>query len=107
MPLTILSGFLTIISYFTAGLAEELIWRGYVIPRLIESYHSVNVGVLIWSITWAFYHIDPFHIGITLLLGIVYGYSFIKIRRLTPLIYGHILFDVISFILPQTLTLLV
>ena len=56
MPLIILSGFLTIISSFTAGLVEGLIWRGYAIPKLIEKHHSVNVGVLISSITCVLPH---------------------------------------------------
>lgn len=98
---------LVVISSITAGLIEELIWRAYGILKLQEKYASTKKAVAISSITWAVYHIDPFHIGIVLIYGIIYGYLFTKIRRLSPLIIGHTAFDIVGFAFPQILTLLV
>jgi len=107
LPLT--TGYVTLVvaSSFTAGLVEESIWRGYGFPNLEEKYASTKKAVAISSITWAVYHIDPFHIGIVFIFGILYGYLFVKVRRLSPLIIGHVAFDIIGFAFPQILTVLV
>jgi len=107
MPLTTSYIMFVIISSITAGLVEEVIWRGYGVTKLEEKYTSPKKAVAISSITWAVYHIDPFHIGIVLIQGIIYGYLYIRVRRLSPLIIGHTAFDIITFAFPQITMLLV
>ena len=91
----------------TAGVVEEVIWRGYGIPELEGRYRSVGRAVLVSSVAWAVYHVNPFHVGVTLVLGVVYGWFFVRVRRLAPLIVGHFVFNLISFAFPGTLTFLV
>lgn len=106
-PLTMEYVALVVMSSFTAGVVEELIWRGYGISKLEERYRSTRKAVVFSAITWAVYHIDPFHIGIVFIFGVIYGYLFVKLRRLSPLIMGHTAFDIVGFAFPRLLTMLV
>ena len=75
----------------TAGFAEELLIRGYLISRLrrlIAPWNSVVLSAVVFS-AW---HISQGLIGVahTFIWGLVYGYTFIKVGRIWPLAFGHI-----------------
>ena len=77
------------------GFAEELVMRGYLIPRVEAITHSSIAAVLITSFAFASYHLYQGLGGVvgTAALGIVYGAVFCWTRRLWPLALAHALAD--------------
>lgn len=88
------------LSALTAGIVEETIAVGYLTHRL------ELLGWATWSIIWAqailrgFYHlyqgVGPFFGNIA--MGLVFGWFFLKTRRLAPLIIAHSAIDAVAFI---------
>ena len=84
-----------------AGVFEEIIFRGYLIPRLMNLTKNKIFSVIISSAVFALAHfrygtlamiINPF------LFGVVLGILYIKYRNLKVLILAHCLWDIsISF----------
>jgi membrane protease YdiL (CAAX protease family) len=54
-PLMLLPLFLVILT-LTAGLGEELAWRGFALPRLLSRYNAL-VASLILGVIWALWHL--------------------------------------------------
>ena len=88
--------YLVCIAPFTAGIFEEIIWRGYGISQL-EPYLGLRKAVIIQAIAFGIWHGISFHAVITFLIGLIYGYVYIKRRRLLTLSLAHIITDVIGF----------
>lgn len=81
------------------GLAEELVMRGYLIPRLHQVTGSVAAAVCVSSILFGAYHIYQ---GVTaalaiMILGVLYGSVFVLTGRLWPLVAAHALADFIAY----------
>lgn len=84
------------LSYFSIAVAEEMVLRGYFIPRLEELTGSTIESVLLSSVLFASYHVY-LGIGGTLrvfAMGIVLGIVFCLTRRLWPLIAAHMIWDI-------------
>ena len=83
-----------------AGILEEVIAVGYLFKRLGDLNVPVVAIVLIQAFIRASYHLyqgfGPF-VG-NFVMGIVFGYFFLKTRRLAPLIVGHTLIDAVAFV---------
>lgn len=47
-----------LVVFFQAGLAEEIGWRGYALPKL-QSRYSALVASLILGVLWGFWHFHP------------------------------------------------
>lgn len=55
------------------GLGEELLFRGYMQPRLIER-HGAVAGILVASGLFGLIHMDPLHSPLAFTMGIYLGY---------------------------------
>jgi membrane protease YdiL (CAAX protease family) len=90
---------------FSAGLVEELTYRGYALPRLIAATRSRWLGVALMSLGFATQHIayalgDPQamaarFLGI-LFVAPVFALLYLWLKRLLPLIVAHMLLDYVG-----------
>lgn len=84
-------------SAITIGFAEELLTRGYLISRLLRlvgPWKSVILSSLVFSVGHSLN--DLLAVTVAFILGLVYGFTFVKTRRLCPLVFGHSLGDIIA-----------
>lgn len=79
------------------GFAEELVMRGYFIPRLEELLGSTARAVLLSSLLFASYHLYQgfYGAGSALVIGLVFGAMFTGMRRLWPLAAAHAMLDIL------------
>lgn len=93
---------------FTVGVAEEVVYRGYALPRLVPLVGGkVWLAVLIQAFFFGLQHVAFFwgDLGagavskfIAMFLGgIVFGFIYVKQRRLLPLIVAHVIVDALGF----------
>jgi membrane protease YdiL (CAAX protease family) len=74
-----------------AAFAEELVFRGYLIPRLERLLESSWAAVLVSTVLFASYHIyqGPGGFERTAIAGFIYGIAFCGSRRLWPVCIAH------------------
>jgi membrane protease YdiL (CAAX protease family) len=82
------------------GCSEEIVMRGYLIPRFESLLGSTWKSVLLTTLLFASYHIyqgawSILWISIT---GFVLGCSFCFLRRLWPVVIGHALMDFLALV---------
>lgn len=82
---------------FSAGLGEELAYRGFLVPALVAVFGSVWAAVLLSSIVFGILHAYQGWLGMvrTALLGMVLATSFILTGSLWPAIIAHAMLDVL------------
>jgi len=92
--------FLLIFSAFTAAVTEEIIFRGYLQPRLQIIFKTPFLGILISSVLFGLLHygygtainmIGPFFIGF------VFAFYYWQFRNIKVLIICHFLWDLMAF----------
>ncbi len=83
----------------TAGLCEELLWRGYIITQLEARNHTIRRAIALAAISFALIHGIwlPDKLLTTFLFGIIAGLYYARERNLVPLMIAHIVMDVWSF----------
>ena len=83
----------------TAGICEEIIWRGYLISMLKTRGLNDVLVIFISAVSFASIHgiyiIDK--LIITFFIGLLTAIYYIKQRRLIPVIITHIVMDLWSF----------
>jgi len=85
--------FLLIITAFTGGIVEEMVFRAYMLPRLYSILTKKWAAVLISSILYAalYYTYGTWlNMLIPFLTGIVFGYFYMKYRSISILLIAHI-----------------
>jgi membrane protease YdiL (CAAX protease family) len=82
------------------GLSEELVGRGYLIPRLTQALGSVHRAVLAQAMLLASYHIyQGSEAVLVIMVGeVMVGYLFVALRRIWPLALGHALYDLVALL---------
>jgi membrane protease YdiL (CAAX protease family) len=82
------------------GFAEELVMRGYLLPRFERVLGSTWSAVGLTSLLFASYHIYQGLFGATqvLVFGLVYGAVFCWFRRLWPLAIAHAIADFVGIL---------
>lgn len=82
------------------GFAEELVFRGYLLPRFERALQSTIGAVLTTSVLFAICHLYQGGAGAfgSLLFGLFYGTVFVWLRRLWPLAIAHAMMDVAAFL---------
>ena len=76
-------------------IAEELMFRGYVLDA-ISRKHSDWTAIIWSSILFGLVHIDPFIIGTAFIGGIFYGWIRIRTGSLLPAIAGHMMWNMLA-----------
>jgi membrane protease YdiL (CAAX protease family) len=94
--------FYLVVNPLTAGVVEELVWRGHLIEGLLATGRTEARAILLSSVSFAFIHgfflVDK--LLVTTIFGAIAGLYYVRERNLTVLIATHITLDVIAFSLP-------
>ena len=97
--------FCLFIALIAISFAEELIFRGYLIPRFERLLRSTLIAVLVTTAMFASYHVYEGVVAVigTAAIGFVYAIAFCLLRRLWPLCVAHALANIMLFLAPHTL----
>lgn len=82
----------------TAAIVEELLFRGYLIPRLEAVFNNRYVAVIISSVLFGLLHFtynNWYHIAIAGFIGLVFALHYVKYRNIKILMISHFLWDII------------
>ncbi|MEM2487999.1 MAG: CPBP family intramembrane glutamic endopeptidase [Thermoproteota archaeon] len=87
-----------VVTSLTAGVCEELIWRGYLQTRLENRFIGRSwVAVTIQAMLFGLWHGPSLHAVFTGLSGFIYGLIYTKTRKLLPIMISHWLGGVLGF----------
>ncbi len=81
---------------FTAGVFEEIIWRGFGIENL-RRFMGDGRAVVVQAIAFALWHVSPLHIPFVFIIGLAYGLAYVRRGSLAPLIVAHVVTDLVGF----------
>lgn len=89
---------LFVVSQLANGFAEELVMRGYLIPRFEDLFGSTVKALLFSSVLFSSYHLYQglYGAGSALVMGLVFGVAFCAIRRIWPVAAAHALLNISS-----------
>jgi membrane protease YdiL (CAAX protease family) len=93
--------FLLIFTALTAGVVEELIFRGYLQPRLELIFKNPYLAIIISSILFGALHYrygTVINVIVPFFIGLVFSYYYWKYRNITVIIITHFLWDLISML---------
>jgi membrane protease YdiL (CAAX protease family) len=79
------------------GIFEELFVAGYVITALRET-RGVWTAINVSTVLRLLYHLYQGPLGIVIIvpMGVLYGFTYARMRQLWPLIFAHVLIDLIG-----------
>ncbi len=92
--------YILIFSVITAGITEELIFRGYYMPRIEILTNNKWLTILLSSLLFGLIHLRYGNIMALImpfLIGLILAMHYYKYRNLSVLIISHIIIDFISF----------
>jgi hypothetical protein len=93
---------LLVFTVFTAGVTEEFIFRGYMIPRLSLRFTNKHLPVIISALLFSFMHLGYKSVAeliFTFLFGLIFGYHYQKYRNIQVLVIVHFLWDLMALML--------
>jgi membrane protease YdiL (CAAX protease family) len=96
--------FLLVILAITAGVTEEVIFRGYILTRLSLFFKNKYVPLVITSLLFAALHLTYKSLSeliFTFLIGMIFGFYYLKYRDIRVIIVVHFLIDLVAFVLAQ------
>ncbi|MCS7114733.1 MAG: CPBP family intramembrane metalloprotease [Candidatus Bathyarchaeota archaeon] len=86
------------VTSLTAGVCEEIVWRGYLQTRFERLLlGKILAAVLLQAVLFGFWHSISVHTLFTAVFGFVYGLVYAKTKRLVPVMVSHWLGDVVGF----------
>lgn len=79
------------------GIFEEMFVAGYIITALREA-RGVWIAINVSTVVRLLYHIYQGPVGIVTIvpMGLLYGFVYTRTRQLWPLIFAHVLIDIIG-----------
>lgn len=105
LPESLSGKLIWVLMSFTAGMCEEVIFRGYLMTRLRLLFKSKNWfwPVIISSLAFAFPHLyqGTGNVIIIFLIGILFALTFIRTRSLWPCVLAHFFLDFLALFIPQ------
>lgn len=93
---------LVLFTALSAGITEELINRGYILPRLEILFKNTNVAIIISSVLFGILHytyetyyqiIGPF------VIGLIFAVYYHKYRNIKIIIFCHFLWDLTALLI--------
>jgi len=95
---------LLLFSAITAGVTEELVFRGYLQTRLQMLFKNAYMPIIISAILFAALHYRYFNLReiiFAFLIGAIFAIHYQKYRNIHVLIITHFLIDFISFLISR------
>jgi len=89
---------LIVFTALTAGITEELIFRGYLLPRLALIFKKAYLSIVISSVLFGLLHISYgtlAQIIITGFIGLIFAIHYYKYRNIKIIIACHFLWDLL------------
>lgn len=85
---------------FANGWAEEIVVVGFLLTRLRQLRISPAAAVLASSLLRGLYHLyQGFSAGLgNVVMGLIFGYLYLRTGRLWPLIIAHFVIDAVAFV---------
>ena len=80
----------------TAGITEELIFRGYILSRLSLLLKNQYFALIISAALFAYVHLGYHSVSeiiFTFLFGLIFGYHYLRYRNLKILMFVHFSYD--------------
>ena len=87
------------VTTITAGVTEELIFRGYLMPRLELLYNNKYVTVIVSSLLFGMIHIGygtVINVVATAFIGFIFALHYQKYRNIGFLIFFHFIWDTMA-----------
>lgn len=86
------------VTSLTAGICEEIVWRGYLQTMFERLFRSkVWIAVLLQAVLFGLWHSISVHTIFTAIFGLIYGVVYARTKKLVPVMVSHWLGDVIGF----------
>ncbi|MEM6687945.1 MAG: CPBP family intramembrane glutamic endopeptidase [Planctomycetota bacterium] len=88
------------LSLLTSSFAEEIIYRGYAMKRLLESFASPWPGILVPHTAFALMHLKDGleNAAMAFCIGSLMTWYFYKTKNLTLLILAHFIIDLLAIV---------
>ena len=99
MPIFFQHQWLLVFTAFTAGVTEELLFRGYVLTRLARLFKDQVSPIIISALLFSALHYSYKSLReliFAFVIGLIYGYYYQKYRNIVVLIIAHFLLDLIN-----------
>ena len=99
MPIFLRNQWLLVFTAFTAGVTEELIFRGYVLTRLSKLFKDQVTPIIVSALLFSALHYSYKSLReliFAFVIGLIYGYYYQKYRSILILIIAHFLLDLIN-----------
>ena len=80
--------------------AEEIFFRGFVLTGLLKRF-GVRRALLLSSLLFGLFHIDPGAIVPTFALGLVLGWVYLKTGSIWPSIFAHALHNTLAVLIAR------
>ena len=93
---------LLVFTALTAGVVEELIFRGYMLPRLVNIFKSPFLAIAVSSILFGLLHYKYgtiFNVVGPIFIGAVFASYYWRYRNIKVIIFCHFLWDLVSLFL--------
>jgi hypothetical protein len=94
----------TVFVALTAGITEELIFRGYILTRLIQIWKNPVMAILALSLLFSAMHYKYHSVHeliFTFLIGVIFSIYYLKYLNIKAIMLAHFLIDIISMELGQ------
>lgn len=92
---------LMVFSAVTAGVVEELLFRGYIMPRIEVFLKKGWLVVAVSSLIFGLAHASGsslIGVVVPIFIGLIFSYHYYKFRNIAALMAAHFLIDLASFI---------
>ncbi len=93
---------LLIFTAITAGIVEELLFRGYLLSRLQLFFKNSYVPVIISSVVFGLFHIGygtVLNVIGPVLLGVLFALYYNRYKNIIPVIIAHSLYDLVIILI--------
>jgi len=80
-----------------APLTEELFFRGLILRGLLSRYSKV-MAIVATALLFAFLHMNPWQFFSASILGLLFGWWFVRTGALLPCLFGHALVNGLVFL---------